>query len=218
MVLHATFSFLIKSSSKLLVTRTGIKAWTSSISGLWFPWPIYMFLEMRFDLGTLDSGERSLPFGLLVFIYFFFFVVVVGIGWGRGLLYRMVRWGLQWWDGSVLYLMVGLRFTVVGWRGVTVPHGGVRFTVVGLGLLYLMVGWGLLYLMVRWGLLWWGGGYCTSWLGGVYCGGVGGVTVPHGLVRFTVVGWGVLYLIVGWGLLWWGGGLLYLMVGWSVLW
>ena len=66
MVLHATFSFLIKSSSKLLVTSTGIKAWTSSISGLWFPWPIYMFLEMRFDLGTLDSGERLLPFGLLV--------------------------------------------------------------------------------------------------------------------------------------------------------
>ena len=66
MVLHATFSFLIKSSSKLLVTSTGIKAWTSSISGLWFPWSIYMFLEMRFDLGTLDSGERSLPFGLLV--------------------------------------------------------------------------------------------------------------------------------------------------------
>ena len=26
-----------------------------------------MFFEMRFDLGTLDSGERSLPFGLLVF-------------------------------------------------------------------------------------------------------------------------------------------------------
>ena len=25
-----------------------------------------MLLEMRFDLGTLDSGERSLPFGLLV--------------------------------------------------------------------------------------------------------------------------------------------------------
>ena len=35
--------FLIESSSKLLVTRIGIKAWTSSISGLWFPWPIYMF-------------------------------------------------------------------------------------------------------------------------------------------------------------------------------
>ena len=28
-----------------------------------------MFLEMRFDLGTLDSGERSLPFGLLVRVY-----------------------------------------------------------------------------------------------------------------------------------------------------
>ena len=25
-----------------------------------------MFFEMRFDLGILDSGERSLPFGLLV--------------------------------------------------------------------------------------------------------------------------------------------------------
>ena len=61
-------SFLIKSSSKLLVTRTGIKAGTSSISGLWCPWPIYMFFEMRFDLGTLDSGEPSLPFGLLVSI------------------------------------------------------------------------------------------------------------------------------------------------------
>ena len=32
-----------------------------------------MFFEMRFDLGTLDSGERSLPFGLLVFLFFFFF-------------------------------------------------------------------------------------------------------------------------------------------------
>ena len=46
-------SFLIVSSSKLLITRTGIKARTSSILGLWFPWPIYMFFEMRFDLGTL---------------------------------------------------------------------------------------------------------------------------------------------------------------------
>ena len=25
-----------------------------------------MFFEMRFDRGTLDSGERSLPFGQLV--------------------------------------------------------------------------------------------------------------------------------------------------------
>ena len=43
------------------------KARTSLIWGLWFPWPIYMFFEMRFYLGILDSGERSLPFGLLVF-------------------------------------------------------------------------------------------------------------------------------------------------------
>ena len=36
-------SLLIESSSKLLVTRTCIKARMSSILGLWFPWPIYMF-------------------------------------------------------------------------------------------------------------------------------------------------------------------------------
>ena len=30
---------------------------------------LYVF-EMRFDLGTLDSGERSLPFGLLVFYFY----------------------------------------------------------------------------------------------------------------------------------------------------
>ena len=60
-------SFLIESSWKLLVTKTGIKARTSSILGVWFPWPIYMFFEMRIYLGTLDSGERSLPFGLLVY-------------------------------------------------------------------------------------------------------------------------------------------------------
>ena len=66
MVSVLAHSFLMESPSKLLVTRTGIKAWISSISGLWFPWPIYMFFEMRFDLGTFDSGERSLPFGLLV--------------------------------------------------------------------------------------------------------------------------------------------------------
>ena len=28
----------------------------------------FEFFEMRFDLGTLDSGERSLPFGLLVIV------------------------------------------------------------------------------------------------------------------------------------------------------
>ena len=49
-----------------IIIRTGIKAWMSSILGLWLPWPIYMSFEMRFDLGVLDSGERLLPFGLLV--------------------------------------------------------------------------------------------------------------------------------------------------------
>ena len=59
-------SFLIKSSSKFLVTRTGIKARMSLISGPLVSMAHLYVFEMRFDLGTLDSGERSLPFGLLV--------------------------------------------------------------------------------------------------------------------------------------------------------
>ena len=64
--MHFSSFIFYQIASKLLVTRTGIKARMSLISGLWFPWSIYMFFEMRFDLGTSDSGERSLPFGLLV--------------------------------------------------------------------------------------------------------------------------------------------------------
>ena len=54
----STFSllFLIGSFWYFHVTRTSIKAWMS-----------WNFFEMRFDLGTLDSGEQSLPFGLLVY-------------------------------------------------------------------------------------------------------------------------------------------------------
>ena len=58
-------SFLIKSSSKLLVTRTGIKA-RIDFGPLVSMAHLYVF-EMRFDLGTLVSGERSLPFGLLFY-------------------------------------------------------------------------------------------------------------------------------------------------------
>ena len=49
---------LAHSSSKLLVTRTGIKARTSSIwaSGFNGLFIYFFFFEMRFDLGTLDSG------------------------------------------------------------------------------------------------------------------------------------------------------------------
>ena len=63
-------SFLIESSSKLLVTRTGIKARTSSIWASGFNGPFICFVfffEMRFDLGTLGSGVQSMPFGLLVY-------------------------------------------------------------------------------------------------------------------------------------------------------
>ena len=52
-----------------MTLRWGLKARMSSNSGLWFQLPIYIF-KMRFDLGTLDSGERSLPFGLLVHFSF----------------------------------------------------------------------------------------------------------------------------------------------------
>ena len=96
-------SFFIKSSSKLLVTRTGIKAWSSSILGRFRPLILELLaLEWRkfhtFELeylwsqlvnldqilcvaalgwgkgcirfwGRLDhSVERSLPFGLLIFL------------------------------------------------------------------------------------------------------------------------------------------------------
>ena len=59
-------SVLIESSSKLLVTRTGIKAWSSSILGLWFPWPIYMFF-LKWDLTLAHWTEVSdcCPLGYL---------------------------------------------------------------------------------------------------------------------------------------------------------
>ena len=61
--LHA--SFLIESSSNLLVTRTGIKAWTSSISGLWFPWLIYMFLKWDLILAHWTQVSDRCPLGYL---------------------------------------------------------------------------------------------------------------------------------------------------------
>ena len=64
-------SFFIELSSKLLVTRTGIKAQTSSISASGFHGLFICFFLMRFNRCTLDSVERSLPFGLLVLFCFF---------------------------------------------------------------------------------------------------------------------------------------------------
>ena len=101
-MLHVARSFFIKSSSKLLVTRTGIKAWSSSILGrirplilelLALEWQKFHTFELEYlwsQLVSLDqilcvaalgwgkgcirfwgrldhSGERSLPYGLLVF-------------------------------------------------------------------------------------------------------------------------------------------------------
>ena len=61
-------SFLIKSSSKLLVTRTGIKARMSLISGLWFPWPIYMFLKWDLTLAHWTQVSDRCPLGYLFII------------------------------------------------------------------------------------------------------------------------------------------------------
>ena len=54
-------SFLIESSSKFLLTRTGIKAWTSSNLGLWFPWPIYMFFEWDLTLAHWTQVSDRCP-------------------------------------------------------------------------------------------------------------------------------------------------------------
>ena len=100
-------SFLFESSSNLLVTRAGIKAWSGLILGRFRPfilellaleWRKFHTFEFEYlkpvgqswsnfmcsiigvgeslhkvlgqiDLGTLDSGERSLPFGLLAKFY-----------------------------------------------------------------------------------------------------------------------------------------------------
>ena len=61
-------SFFIESSSKLLVTRIDIKARTSSILGLWFPWPIYMFLKWDLTLAHWTPVCNCCSLGYL-FIY-----------------------------------------------------------------------------------------------------------------------------------------------------
>ena len=60
--LHAS-SFIL---DRIIIKVAGNQDMHKSLDEFDFTWPIYMFFEMRFDLGTLDSGERSLPFGLLV--------------------------------------------------------------------------------------------------------------------------------------------------------
>ena len=70
-------SFLIKSSSKLLQDRHKSSD-EFDFGPLVSMAHLYVF-EMRFDLGTLDSGERSLPFGLLVIKYPPYFTLRYGL-------------------------------------------------------------------------------------------------------------------------------------------
>ena len=58
--LHASAFIFDQSSSKLLVIRTGITARASLISGLWFPWPIYMFLKWEGVKFSCQSGICNL--------------------------------------------------------------------------------------------------------------------------------------------------------------
>ena len=58
-------SVLIELSSKLLVTRTGIKVWASSILGLWFPWFIYMFFEMKGCQVRLVDDQKICLFNIV---------------------------------------------------------------------------------------------------------------------------------------------------------
>ena len=62
-------SLLIESSSKLLVTKTGIKARTSLILGLWFPWPIYMLLKWVLTLAYWTQVSDRCPLGYLFIIF-----------------------------------------------------------------------------------------------------------------------------------------------------
>ena len=64
-------SFLMESSLKLLVTRMGIKARTSSISSLRFPfWPIYNICFLKWDLTLAHWTQVShrCPLGYLLYL------------------------------------------------------------------------------------------------------------------------------------------------------
>ena len=90
-------SFLIESSSKLLVTRTGIKAWLSSILGRIRPLILELLaLEWRkfhtFELEYLWSQLANLDQILCV----------ASLGWGKG----CIRWPDWPWH-------IGLRWAIV---------------------------------------------------------------------------------------------------------
>ena len=90
-------SFLIKSSSKLLVTRTGIKAWSRSILGRIRPLILELLaLEWRkfhtFELEYLWSQLANLDQILCV----------ASLGWGKG----CIRWPDWPWH-------IGLRWAIV---------------------------------------------------------------------------------------------------------
>ena len=90
-------SFLIESSSKLLVTRTGIKAWSSSILGwirplilelLALEWQKFLTFELEYFWSQLVSLDQIL--------------CVASLGWGKG----YIRfWGRLTWH-------VGLRWAI----------------------------------------------------------------------------------------------------------
>ena len=90
-------SFLIESSSKLLVTRTGIKAWSSSILGrirplilelLALEWQKFHTFELEYLWSQLANLDQNLCIASLV--------------WGKG----CIRWPDWPWH-------IGLRWAIV---------------------------------------------------------------------------------------------------------
>ena len=91
-------SFLIESSSKLLVTRTGMKAWSSSILGrirplslelLALEWQKFHTFELEYLWSQLVNLDQIL--------------CVASLGWGKG----CIRfWGRLTWH-------IGLRWAIV---------------------------------------------------------------------------------------------------------
>ena len=95
-------SFLIESSSKLLVTRTGIKPWSSSISGRIRPYILELLaLEWlkfhTFELEYLWSQLANLNQILCV----------ASFGWGKG----CIRWPDWPWHIGVRWAIVALWAT-----------------------------------------------------------------------------------------------------------
>ena len=100
-------SFLIESSSKLLVSRTGIKAWSSSILGrirqlilelLAFGWWKFQTFELEYIWSQLANLDQIL--------------YVASLGWGKGCIRFWGRLTLAHWTQVSDRCLLGYLFYV----------------------------------------------------------------------------------------------------------